>query len=122
MDGDNLEALRRWGRALRRAGDEQGAAAGRAILMLIDEIEQLRLELSHAQRPPATPATSDDVVAEPELAEPEELEQPEVSEESEEPAPTFHERLQRMVRESSEEADATTASPQSWIESLRRQK
>jgi hypothetical protein len=50
-------------------------------------------------------------------------------EEPEEPALTLHERLQRALRQDPEEAGSpmasdtkTTASAQSWIESLRRQK
>src|SRR3954467_823127 len=45
LDDDKLEALRRWGQRLRDAGGEGHAAVGRAILMLIEEIERLRLEL-----------------------------------------------------------------------------
>lgn len=45
LDEAKLEALRRWGQGLRGASTEEHAAAGRAILMLIEEIERLRLEL-----------------------------------------------------------------------------
>ena len=49
LEDDRLEALRRWGQGLRDAGGEEHAAAGRAILMLIKEIERLRLELLREQ-------------------------------------------------------------------------
>jgi hypothetical protein len=48
LDEDKLEALRHWGDALQHAGTEEYAAAGRAILMLIDEVEQLQIELRYA--------------------------------------------------------------------------
>jgi hypothetical protein len=44
LDEAKLEALRRWGQGLRGARTEEHAAAGRAILMLIAEVERLRLE------------------------------------------------------------------------------
>ena|SRR5215472_12408666 len=46
LEDDQIEALRRWGQALRDAGDEEHAPAGRAILMLLEEVERLRLELA----------------------------------------------------------------------------
>src|SRR5207244_9791847 len=49
LDEDKLEALRRWGQALREARSEEQAAAGRAILMLLEEVERLRLELLRAR-------------------------------------------------------------------------
>jgi len=49
LDDDKLEALRRWGEGLREAGREESAAAGRAILMLIEEVEWLRLEQLRAR-------------------------------------------------------------------------
>jgi hypothetical protein len=118
LDEDKLETLRRWGRALRQAGGEEHAAAGRAILMLIEEIEQLRVELSHARRRPS-PVAPAPVSGEDEVAD---------REESEEPALTLPERLQQSARQDSEDAgsvmasDRTPTSPQSWIESLRRGK
>ena len=45
LDEAKLEALRRWGQGLRGAPTEEHAAAGRAILMLIEEVERLHLEL-----------------------------------------------------------------------------
>jgi hypothetical protein len=50
LDESNLEELRRWGQALRDGDSERSAAAGRAILMLIEEIERMRLELLRAER------------------------------------------------------------------------
>jgi hypothetical protein len=125
LDENKLETLRRWGEGLRQAGGEEYAAAGRAILMLIEEIEQLHIDLWHAreQLSRASSASSD-----------------ETAEEPDEPlALTLHERLQRVLRRDSDafpgpgpqpgeearpgtESDGTKTSPQSWIEGLRRQK
>jgi hypothetical protein len=44
LDDDKVETLQRWGKSLREAGGEGAAAAGRAILMLIEKVERLRLE------------------------------------------------------------------------------
>jgi hypothetical protein len=120
LDDDKLEALRRWGQALREGNGEELAAAGRAVLMLIDEVERLRLEL---RRVP------DEMKRE---------EQPEEPEEPEEPTPssTLQQRLRRVLRrgpeslpgaapaedaESDNGSDETMTSPQAWIESMRRQ-
>jgi hypothetical protein len=126
LDDDKLEALRRWGQALRQADGEDFAAAGRAMLMLIDEIDRLRFELGRTReqlsRP--RPALSAGTGANIEL---------------EEPSSTLHQRLQRVLRRDPEAlsapsserpieakgtgigSDGTTASPEGWIESLRRQ-
>ena len=48
LDGAKIEELRRWGQALREGGSEESVAAGRAMLMLIEELERLRLDLSRA--------------------------------------------------------------------------
>ena len=122
LDHDKLEALRRWGQGMREASSEEYAAAGRAILMLIEEIERLRLEhvrtreqLSHVTRVASAGAGAGEPVAE-----------------------TLHGRVQRVLRrdhdsspearpalgedaESGEEADSPSTSARSWIEALRRQ-
>jgi hypothetical protein len=125
LDEDKLEALRRWGQGLQQAGGEDAAAAGRAILMLIAEIEQLKIDLRLVgeQLSRVGPPSSD-----------------EAAESPEEPlASTLHERLPRALRrdsnssprerpQSGEESgsgvgtDRTTTSPQTWIEALRRHK
>jgi hypothetical protein len=122
LDEEKLEALRRWGQGLRQAGSEEYAAAGRAILMLIEEIERLRLELLRADE---------------QLSGVDPVSRGEAAEDMEEPvASTLHDRLQRVLRRgfdsgsgpepveegSGLESDRTTTSPQSWIEALRRQK
>jgi chorismate mutase len=120
LDADKLEALRSWSERLRQAGGEESAAAGRAILMLIEEIDRLqvdlwdaRMQLSRAVAPPGIAAK-----------------------ETEAPVPaTLHERLQRVLgREAAETEQAPVeaagsnteaggaASPQSWIDSLRHPK
>ena len=42
--------LLRWGEGLRRDPREEVAAAGRAILMLVEEVERLHVELWNATR------------------------------------------------------------------------
>jgi hypothetical protein len=122
LDEDKLEALRRWGRGLEEAGGEESAAAGRAILMLILEIEQLQIDLRlvREQLSRVGPPSSDEIAGSPE-----------------DPfASTLHERLQRVLKRDSDssprarpqsgeesgsvvETDRTTT-PQTWIEALRR--
>jgi hypothetical protein len=104
LDDDKLEALRAWGERLRQASGEEQSAAGRAILMLIEGIDELRNELSRArwQLSEREPVPSDE---------------PAGAEATEEPASTLNDRLQRVLRRESD-----SSSPQSWIDSLRRQK
>jgi len=66
LDESKLDALRRWGQGLRGAGSEEQAAAGRAILMLVEEIERLRLELlrTREELSPAKPKPERDEAAE----------------------------------------------------------
>ena len=123
LDEDKLEALRRWGRGLQQAGGEESPATGRAILMLIAEIEQLQTDLRLVREQPSRlgPLSSDEAAGSPEEAF----------------ASTLHERLQRVLRrdsdpsprarpQSGEESgsgmgtDGTTTSPQAWLETLRR--
>jgi hypothetical protein len=122
LDEEKLEALRRWGEGLREAGGEESAAAGRAILMLVEEVERLRLEelrareqLNHLTRVTSTAA----------------------QDAGEPVASTLHGRVQKVLRrgfdssheaQSSFEEDAESVtetneartSAQSWIEALRR--
>jgi len=107
LEDDELEALRRWGQALREAGGEELAPAGRAILMLLGEVERLRLELS-LRRPSREDLPNREVVADP----------------GETLPSTLRGRLQQeLAEETGSEADEqrTTSSPEAWIDSLRRQ-
>jgi hypothetical protein len=108
LDDDKLEALRRWGQGLRDAGGEEHAAAGRAILMLIEEIERLRLELLR---------TRDQLTRE-------RLATGEVEGDTDEAfASTLRPRLSQAARRDSDgtnPASGATTSPEAWIESLRR--
>lgn len=124
LDEDKLEALRRWGEGLQRAGSEEDSAAGRAILMLVEEIAQLHIDLSHARqqlsRVPTVPRNDAAV----------DMGEPFTS--------TLHGRLQRVLRRESGSSSGSRAEPvdeagagmesgraptsaQAWIESLRRQ-
>ena len=49
LDEEKLEALRSWGERLRQTGGDEYAAVGRAILMLVEEIDRLHIELWHAR-------------------------------------------------------------------------
>ena len=49
MDEHKLTTLRRWGDGLTHDDREEVRAAGRAILLLSDEIERLHIDLWHAQ-------------------------------------------------------------------------
>jgi hypothetical protein len=51
LDAEKLGILRAWGDGLAREEREDVRAAGRAILLLIDEIERLYVELWHARNP-----------------------------------------------------------------------
>jgi hypothetical protein len=123
FDEAELEELRRWGLALREADKEESVAAGRAILMLIEELERLRLDLWRTREQLDRIDRSDNEVAAAPVAS------------------VLHDRLQRILArgqdsgqplevrpEASGETDPSvdsnreTASARSWIETLRRQK
>ena len=117
LDEEKLEALRSWGERLRQAGGEEYAAVGRAILMLVEEIDRLHIELWHARMQPS------------EL--PQAGEQP--AEVDEEPvASSLHGRLQRVLRRDRSSDPVAQPAPgpegvapeaaQAWIAALRRQK
>lgn len=52
LDEEKLEALRSWGERLRESRAEESAAVGRAILMLVEEVDRLHIELWHARIEP----------------------------------------------------------------------
>jgi hypothetical protein len=114
LDEAKLEELRRWGWALREAGSEESVAAGRAILMLIEELEGSRLELSRAREHlDRLAAVSND----------------EVDVGMDDPvASALHGRLEEALGRDSDQSGPTvetsgeTASARSWIETLRRQR
>lgn len=117
LDEEKLEALRSWGERLRQNGGDEYAAVGRAILMLVEEIDRLHIELWHARIRPI------DETAEP-RDEPAEVEEEPV-------ASGLHARLKRLLRtEGAEEpaeepvAEAETdgaAAAQAWLAALRRE-
>jgi hypothetical protein len=49
LDEDKLEQLRHWGTGLAGTEDQELRATGKAILLLIDEIEALHVELWNAK-------------------------------------------------------------------------
>lgn len=113
LDEEKLEALRTWGDRLRKSAGEESAAVGRAILMLVEEIDRLHIDLWHAQME----RVSADVTREDE-------EQPVAS--------TLHERLHRVLRRDprsaaepvdepgSEMETDIPSSAQAWIAAMRR--
>ena len=50
LDEEKLEMLRTWGEGLLSDGRDELRAAGRAISMLVEEIERLHVDLWHARR------------------------------------------------------------------------
>ena len=124
LDESKLEELRRWGQALRKAQSEESVAAGRAILMLIEELERLHLKLSLAGERPDGAAVADTEI------------DPGTEEAA---AAALRERLQRVLSQNSDQTpeprpesveetgppvqlEREAASARSWIETLRRQK
>lgn len=51
LDAEKLETLRGWGDGLSRDDRDEVRSAGRAILLLIEEIERLHIDLWHLRRP-----------------------------------------------------------------------
>jgi hypothetical protein len=51
LDEQKLEMLRAWGEGLSSDNREELRAAGKAILLLIEEIELLNVDLWHAREP-----------------------------------------------------------------------
>jgi hypothetical protein len=66
LDEEKLALLRRWGEGLTVDDREEVRAAGRAILMLSDEIERLHIDLWHARD--VGPPETDDSEETPEAA------------------------------------------------------
>ena len=50
LDDEKLETLRSWGAGLASDGRDELRAAGKAILILIEEIERLQVDVWHAGR------------------------------------------------------------------------
>jgi hypothetical protein len=124
LDESKVEQLRQWGQALRGAGSEESAAAGRAILMLLEELERLRLQLRLARNQPELGDQVPDSEVDAGVSEP--------------VSSTLQQRLEQVLRRDSGPAAAarpepvegggsntdleTDSSAHSWIETLRRQK
>jgi hypothetical protein len=107
LDDEKIEALRRWGESLRDAPGEESRAAGRAILLLIEELDEVRVDLLRARAEPVASALHDrlqDVLGRDTESAP--ADRPEPHEEA----------------GSSAGREAETTAAQSWIAGLRRQK
>jgi hypothetical protein len=115
LDEEKLEALRSWGERLRQADGEESGAVGRAILMLVEEIDRLHIELWHARlQASAEPVETDTST--------EDVQEPIQS--------SLHARLQRVLRREAaapaEQPVATadedrTSAAKAWIAALRRE-
>ena len=55
LDDEKLETLRSWGTGLSADDRDELRAAGKAILILVDEIEQLQVDVWHARQEGPTP-------------------------------------------------------------------
>jgi hypothetical protein len=68
LDEERIDMLRRWGEGLARDDRDEVRAAGRAIQLLIEEIEHLHVDLwnERAQRSAEPPREAEEV-AEPEV-------------------------------------------------------
>jgi hypothetical protein len=121
LDEDKIEALRTWGEKLRQGGGDEAAAIGRAILMLVEEIDQLHIDLWNARlrRDGPEPVPTEAAV-----------------EDEEAPvASSLHGRLRRVLGRDSDsvaqppaekaappmDPEATT-SAKAWLDALRSQK
>jgi hypothetical protein len=56
LDEEKLEMLRTWGEGLLNDGRDELRAAGKAILILVEEIEQLHVDFWHARQDTAKKA------------------------------------------------------------------
>jgi hypothetical protein len=60
LDDEKLETLRSWGAGLGVDGRDELRAAGKAILILVEEIERLQVDVWHARR--ASPLEAEQVL------------------------------------------------------------
>jgi hypothetical protein len=59
LDEAKIETLRAWGEGLRSDPRDEVRAAGRAITLLVEEIERLNIDLWHARTDPREVAAAD---------------------------------------------------------------
>src|SRR5262249_12213834 len=67
LDEDKIDQLRRWGAGLAQADGDELRATGKAILMLIEEIEALHVDLWSAKRVDVDLSTDADSGFQPDL-------------------------------------------------------
>jgi hypothetical protein len=132
LDDEKLEALRSWGERLQESGGEESAAVGRAILMLVEEIDRLHVDVWHARMKQAprdyVPADQSPAAEEPAPNPSPDVDQAVTS--------SLQARLHRVLRRDpgsgtaervekpgpDTDSDSDSSSPQAWIAALRRQK
>jgi hypothetical protein len=127
---EKLEALRSWGERLRESGGEESVAVGRAILLLVEEIDRLHVDVWHARME----RTQRDLVAADQTPAAEEPASSPPSDVDQAVTSSLQARLHRALRrepdsraaepveKSGPDTDPDTSSPQAWIAALRRQK
>ena len=59
LDDEKLETLRAWGAGLAADGRDELRAAGKAILILVEEIERLQVDVWHAREQGLSAADDD---------------------------------------------------------------
>jgi hypothetical protein len=67
LDEDKIDQLRRWGSGLAGADSDELRATGKAILLLIEEIEALHVDLWTAKQARVEPATDGNEDFQPDL-------------------------------------------------------
>jgi hypothetical protein len=67
LDEHKIDQLRRWGSGLASAETDELRATGKAILLLIEEVEALHIDLWNAKAAQVEPSSDDDQGAVPDL-------------------------------------------------------
>jgi hypothetical protein len=104
LDAEKLGILRRWGTGLQADAREEVAAAGRAITLLIEEVERLHVQLWDKRLFPDSPFTVSSDAPEP-------VEEPVAQPRRRPSLGGFGDRLRRSARETFPQADPQAEPP-----------
>jgi hypothetical protein len=94
MDEEHLAALRKWGDGLRLDDRDEVRAAGKAIVLLCEEVERLEMALWNVRAAPAAPRAS---TPQAEIEEPDEARWP-AEPEAPDAIAALRARLRRFLR------------------------